>query len=55
MAARNFPRARESGDVKKAIKGASGSFTHEDGGQRKAEIHVDNFDGALPFVRYSAD
>ncbi|MEZ4628333.1 MAG: DUF2804 domain-containing protein [Eubacteriales bacterium] len=43
-----FPASAESGDVKKAIKGASGSFTHEDGG-RRLRFHVDNFDGALPF------
>ncbi len=44
----HFPASAESGDVKKAVKGASGSFTHEDGG-RRLKFHVDNFDGEGTF------
>jgi hypothetical protein len=44
----HFPASAESGDVAKAVRGASGSFIHESGA-RRLRFHVDNFDGDLPF------
>ncbi len=43
-----FPASSESGDVKKCIKGASGSFTLENGA-RRLKFHLDKFDGDKPF------
>ena len=39
----NFPASSASGDIVKSIKGASGSFTHEDGG-RRLRFHLDQFE-----------
>lgn len=39
----NFPASSASGDIVKSIKGASGSFTHEDGG-RRLKFHLDQFE-----------
>ena len=43
-----FPASSASGDIKKSIKGASGSFTHEDGG-RRLKLHLDKFSGEQSF------
>lgn len=43
-----FPASSESGDVAKHVKGASGSFTHENGA-RRLRFHLDRFDGDQPF------
>lgn len=43
-----FPASSESGDITKRVKGASGSFTHENGA-RRLRFHLDRFDGDQPF------
>lgn len=43
-----FPASSEKGDVKKSIKGASGSFTLENGARRLV-FHLDKFDGDAAF------
>ena len=43
-----FPASSASGDIEKSIKGASGSFTHENGG-RRLKLHLDKFDGEKSF------
>ncbi|MEA4915541.1 MAG: DUF2804 domain-containing protein [Christensenella sp.] len=39
----NFPASSASGDIVKSIKGAFGSFTHENGG-RRLRFHLDQFE-----------
>lgn len=43
-----FPASSASGDIVKSIQGASGSFTHEEGG-RRLKFHLDKFDGEKAF------
>ena len=43
-----FPASSESDDIAKRVKGASGSFTHENGA-RRLKFHLDRFDGDQPF------
>ncbi|MDD4312365.1 MAG: DUF2804 family protein, partial [Eubacteriales bacterium] len=44
----NFPASSASGDITKSIKGASGSFMHENGA-RRLKFHLDKFDGDQSF------
>ena len=44
----SFPASSASGDIKKSIKGTSGSFTHENGA-RRLKFHLDKFDGDRAF------
>lgn len=48
MGKTNFPATSQSGDVKKVLKNASATFTHESGG-RRLKCHIDRFDGETPF------
>ncbi len=48
MGRTNFPAASRTGDVKKSLRGASASFTHEDGGRRLV-CRIDRFGGDAPF------
>jgi hypothetical protein len=44
----HFPASSAAGDIVKSIKGASGSFTHEEGG-RRLKFHLEKFDGEKSF------
>lgn len=44
----HFPASSESGDIVKSVKGASGSFTLENGA-RRLRLHIDKFDGDKAF------
>jgi len=48
MGKTNFPASSKTGDVEKAMKGASASIKHENGGRRLI-CHLDKFDGDTPF------
>ncbi|HWP21767.1 MAG TPA: DUF2804 domain-containing protein [Candidatus Cryosericum sp.] len=48
MGKTNFPASSKAGDVEKAMKGASASIQHENGGRRLI-CHLDKFDGDTPF------
>ena len=44
-----FPASSKEGDVKKELKGASFSYTHEQGGRRLV-CSIDDFENGLPFA-----
>ena len=44
-----FPSSSASGNVEKRLKGASGSFAHENG-RRRLRMRIDRFEGETPFV-----
>ncbi len=44
----HFPASSAAGDIVKSIKGASGSFTHVEGG-RRLKFHLEKFDGEKSF------
>ena len=48
MGKTDFPASSENGDVMKTLKGASGAFTHENGG-RRLRFRIDRFRGGEPF------
>ena len=52
MGKTGFPASSAQGDIRKTVKGASGAFTHENGG-RRLTFRIDRFKDGEPFTAIS--